>query len=94
MNKEVEELMQKSIVNENQVLSDMIKDIEPKPLQERSFTDLELEAEKKETFSIVVYKKENPIVRFFKNIKFSLEKIKIMNSSKEFELQRQDQIFH
>ena len=47
MNKEVEELMQKSIVNENQVLSDMIKDIEPKPLQERSFTDLELEAEKK-----------------------------------------------
>ena len=91
MNKEVEELMQKSVVKENQVLSDMVKDIEPKMEQERRFTDLELEAEKKETFSIVVYKKENPIVRFFKNIKFSLEKIKIMNSSKEFELQKQDQ---
>ncbi len=91
MNKEVEELMQKSVVKENQVLSDMVKDIEPKMEQERRFTDLELEAEKKETFSIVVYKKENPIVRFFKNIKFSLEKIKIMNNSKEFELQRQNQ---
>ena len=91
MNKEVEELMQKSVVKENQVLSDMVKDIEPKMGQERRFTDLELEAEKKETFSIVVYKKENPIVRFFKNIKFSLEKIKIMNNSKEFELQRQNQ---
>ena len=91
MNKEVEELMQKSVVKENQVLSDMVKDIEPKMEQERRFTDLELEAEKKETFSIVVYKKENPIVRFYKNIKFSLEKIKIMNNSKEFELQRQNQ---
>ena len=94
MNREVEELMQKSIIKENQVLSDMVKDIEPEALPERKFTDLELEAEKKETFSIVVYKKENPIIRFFKNIKFSLEKIKIMNSSKEFELQKQDQIFH
>ena len=91
MNKEVEELMQKSIIKENQVLSDMVKDIEPKMEQERRFTDLELKEKKKETFSIVVYKKENPIVRFFKNIKFSLEKIKIMNSSKEFELQRQEQ---
>ena len=58
------------------------------PIKEQIFTDLELEAEKKETFSIVLYKKENPIVRFFKGIKMSLEKFRIMGKSREIDYAR------
>ena len=86
MNKELKELMQISVISENIELSAMLEDIVP--VKEQRFTDLELEASKKETFSIVVYKKENPIMRFFKNIKFSLEKLKIMNKSREFGTKR------
>ena len=32
-----------------------------------------------------VYKKENPIIRFFKGIRYVLEKIKIMKESREFD---------
>ena len=46
------------------------------------------EAEKKETFSIVLYKKENPIIRFFKGIKMSLEKFRIMGKSREIDYAR------
>lgn len=67
MSNELKELMQISIIGENKDLSNMLEDIVP--IKEQRFTDLELEAEKKETFSIVLYKKENPIVRFFKGIK-------------------------
>ena len=63
MSNELKELMQISIIGENKDLSNMLEDIVP--IKEQRFTDLELEAEKKETFSIVLYKKENPIVRFF-----------------------------
>lgn len=83
MDKELNELMQINIISENINLSNMIEDIVP--LKEHKFTDLELEASKNETFSIVVYKKENPIVRFFKGIKFSLEKVRIMRKSREFD---------
>ena len=60
MSNELKELMQISIIGENKDLSSMLEDIVP--VKEQRFTDLELEAEKKETFSIVLYKKENPIV--------------------------------
>lgn len=83
MNKELKELMQISIIGENTDLSNMIADIVP--VKENRFTDLELEANKKEDFSIVVYKKENPIIRFFKGIRYVLEKIKIMRESREFD---------
>lgn len=86
MSNELKELMQISIIGENKDLSNMLEDIVP--IKEQRFTDLELEAEKKETFSIVLYKKENPIVRFFKEIKMSLEKFRIMGKSREIDYAR------
>jgi hypothetical protein len=86
MSNELKELMQISIIGENKDLSNMLEDIVP--IKEQRFTDLELEAEKKETFSIVLYKKENPIVRFFKGIKISLEKFRIMGKSREIDYAR------
>ncbi|MFQ9297212.1 MAG: hypothetical protein ACLR4X_02120 [Clostridia bacterium] len=86
MSNELKELMQISIIGENKDLSNMLADIIP--IKEQRFTDLELEAEKKETFSIVLYKKENPIVRFFKGIKMSLEKFRIMGKSREIDYAR------
>ena len=76
MSNELKELMQISM------LADIV------PIKEQRFTDLELEAEKKETFSIVLYKKENPIIRFFKGIKMSLEKFRIMGKSREIDYAR------
>ena len=86
MSNELKELMQISIIGENKDLSNMLADIIP--IKEQRFTDLELEVEKKETFSIVLYKKENPIVRFFKEIKMSLEKFRIMGKSREIDYAR------
>ncbi len=86
MEKELKELMQISVISENTELSKMLEDIVPK--KEKRFTDLELEADKKETFSLIVYKKEGLLIKFFKAIKLSLEKIKIMNLSKEFGTKR------
>lgn len=86
MSNELKELMQISIIGENKDLSNMLADIIP--VKEQRFTDLELEAEKKETFSIVLYKKENPIIRFFKGIKMSLEKFRIMGKSREIDYAR------
>ena len=86
MSNELKELMQISVIGENKDLSNMLADIVP--IKEQRFTDLELEAEKKETFSIVLYKKENPIVRFFKGIKMSLEKFRIMGKSREIDYAR------
>ena len=86
MSNELKELMQISIIGENKDLSNMLEDIVP--IKEQRFKDLELEAEKKETFSIVLYKKENPIVRFFKGIKMSLEKFRIMGKSREIDYAR------
>lgn len=81
MSNELKELMQISIIGEDINLSNMLADIVP--IKEQKFTDLELEANKKETFSVVVYKKENPIVRFFKSIKISFEKLRIMSKTRE-----------
>ena len=86
MSNELKELMQISIIGENKDLSNMIEDI--MPVKEQRFTDLELAAEKKETFSIVLYKKENPIVKFFKGLKMSIEKLRIMGKSREIDYAR------
>lgn len=83
MSNELKELMQISVIGENKELTSMLADIQP--IKEKRFTDLELEAEKNETFSIVLYKKENPIVKFFKGIKMSFEKLKIMGRSREID---------
>ena len=48
MSNELKELMQISVIGENKDLSNMIEDI--MPVKEQRFTDLELSAEKKETF--------------------------------------------
>ena len=77
----MDNFIQKSIIGEDKDLSNMLADIVP--VKERKFTDLELEANKKETFSVVVYKKQNPIVRFFKSIKLSFEKLRIMSKTRE-----------
>lgn len=86
MSNELKELMQISIIGENKYLSNMLADIVP--VKEKRFTDLELEAEKNETFSIVLYKKENPVVRFFKSLKMSFEKLRIMGKSREIDYVR------
>ncbi len=77
----MDNFIQKSIIGEDINLSNMLADIVP--MKEQKFTDLELEANKKETFSVVVYKKENPIVIFFKSIKLSFEKLRIMSKTRE-----------
>ena len=81
MSEEIKNLMQITIIGENKDLSNMLSDIVP--VKEQRFTDLELEAEKKENFSIVLYKKENPIIKFFKGLKISIEKIRIMGRTRE-----------
>ena len=86
MSNELKELMQISVIGENKDLSNMIEDI--MPVKEQRFTDLELAAEKKETFSIVLYKKENPIVKFFKGLKMSIEKLIIMGKSRKIDYAR------
>lgn len=83
MSNELKELMQISIIGENKYLSNMLADIVP--VKEKRFTDLELEAEKNEKFSIVLYKKENPVVRIFKSLKMSFEKLRIMGKSREID---------
>ena len=83
MNKEMEELMQKTIISEDIVLSKMIEDIEPKP--KIRFTDLEIEVNKKQEFSVVIYKKENVVKRILKTIRYALEKFRIMRHSQEFD---------
>ena len=86
MSNEIKELMQISVIGENKDLSNMLSDIVP--IKEKRFTDLELEVEKNETFSIVLYKKENPVVRFFKSLKMSFEKLRIMQKSREIDYVR------
>ena len=84
MKKEIEELMQITILGENTYLNELIKDI--KPVKQNNFTDLEIEAQTNQEFRLVVYKKPSLVSRFFKNIKFGLEKLKIIKHSKKFGL--------
>ena len=86
MDKNLKELMQIRVISENTELSNMVKDIIP--TKEQRFTNLELEADKKQEFSLVVYKKVNPLVSFIRSIKLTFEKIRIMKHSKEFDLEK------
>ena len=91
MDKYLKELMQISVISENTELSNMIKDIIP--TKEQRFTNLELEADKTQEFSVVIYKKQNPIIKLFSSIRLTFEKIKIIKHSKEFDLAK-NQIKH
>ncbi len=86
MDKNYNELMQISVISENLELSKIIQDIVP--TQEQRFTNLELETENKHEFSVVIYKKQNPIIKFFNFIRFSFEKFKIMKHSNEFQFSK------
>lgn len=86
MSREIEELMQKKVIGENQQLTNIISDIVPK--KEKRFTDVELEVSKKEEFSIVVYKKPNMVKRIYNSVRLIMEKLNIIKNSKEFVLGR------
>lgn len=86
MDKNFDELMQISIISENLELSQMIQDIVP--IQEQRFTDLELETENRHEFSVVIYKKQNPIIKFFNSLIFTFEKFKIMKHSNEIQFSK------
>lgn len=99
MDKDLKELMQISIIGENTYLSEMIKDIIPRTTQvKENFVEntTKISAEKitehkkNEEFRIVVYKKENPIISFFKGIRFALKKMKIFSGSNEIKLARNE----
>lgn len=81
MDKYLNELMQIRVISENTELSKMIEDIEPLNLQT-------INENKKNEFSIVVYKKQNIIVKLFKEIGFVLSKIGIMKKTTQIELNR------
>ena len=86
MGNNLDKIMQKSIISENIYLSKMIEDIVPNI--EQKYTNVELEANKKEEFSLVVYQKQNILTRFFKMISISIEKLKIMKKIRRFELKK------
>ena len=81
MDKYIEELMQIKVISENDELSKMLEDI--KPLNTQT-----IEVNKKHEFSIVVYKKQNIVVKFFKEIGYALSKIRIMKKSAQLELNK------
>ena len=91
MDKNLKELMQISVISENTELSNLIKDIIP--TKEQRFTNLELEAEKKQEFSLVIYKRQNPVINFFNSIRLAFEKVKIMKHSREFDLAKNQNKF-
>ena len=86
MGNNLDKLMQKSVISENIYLSKMIEDIVPNI--EQKYTNVELEANKKEEFSLVVYQKQNIFTRFLKIISISIEKLRIMKNIREFELKK------
>lgn len=86
MENNLDKLMQKNIICENLELSKLIEDIMPKI--EQRYTDIELDANKNETFSLVVYKKQTLFTKVFKAISITLEKFRIMRNLKDFELNR------
>ena len=81
MDKYLEELMQIKVISENDELSKLLEDITPVNTQI-------IQENKKHEFSIVVYKKQNIVVKLFKEIGYALSKIKIMNKLTQFELKK------
>ena len=64
MSNELKELMQISIIGENKDLSNMLADIIP--IKEQRFTDLELEAEKKEHLVLFYIRKKTLLLDFLR----------------------------
>ncbi len=84
MENNLDRLMLKNIICENRELSQLIEDIVPK--MEQRYTNIELDANKNETFSLVVYKKQTLFTRVFKAISIALEKFRIMKNLRKFDL--------
>ena len=72
MDKIYKELMQTTVLSENVELSKMLEDLKPQNIQESKFLD-EIQ-NKKQEFRIVVYKKDNVIKKFFKDVGFGIKK--------------------
>lgn len=96
MDKEWNELMQISIIGENEFLSSMVEDIVPICANKMECNAVNM-GQKKTTesavyknqeFRIVVYKKENPLIKFFKSAAFIFKKMRIFGSSREINLAR------
>lgn len=86
MDKDMKELIEPIVISENIELSCLIEDIVPRV--ERKFTNVELEAERKQEFSLVIYKKPNPFKKVVNSIKIIVEKIRIIKHSNKNEFAR------
>lgn len=84
MGNNLDKIMQKSIISENFNLSKMIEDIVP--IKDQQYTNVELEANKKEEFSLVVYQKQTVFTKFLRAISISLEKIKIIRNLSKYKV--------
>ena len=86
MDKDIKELIEPKVIGENLELSNLIQDIVP--IVEKKFTNIELEAEKRQEFSLVIYQRPNPFKKMVNSIKMIFEKIKIMKHSNQSEFVR------
>lgn len=82
----MKELIEPIVISENIELSCLLEDIVPRV--ERKFTNVELEAERKQEFSLVIYKKPNPFKKVVNSIKIIVEKIRIIKHSNKNEFAR------
>ena len=83
MDKNIKELIEPIVISENIELSSLIEDIVPRV--ERKFTNVELDAVKREEFSLVIYKKQNPFQKVVNSIILIFEKIRIIKHSNKEE---------
>ena len=86
MDEDMKEIIEPIVISENIELSCLIEDIVPRV--ERKFTNVELEAEKKQEFSLVIYIKPNPLKKVVNSIKIIVEKIRIIRHSNKNEFAR------
>lgn len=89
MNNNIEKLMQKNLISENIALSKMIEDIVP--ITKPDYTNIEIDANKKETFSMVVFKKQNILAKIIKNFLISFEKVKIIMALRDFTIEKKEE---
>ena len=89
MNNNIEKLMQKNLISENIAISKMIEDIVP--ITKPDYTNIEIDANKKETFSMVVFKKQNILAKIIKNFLISFEKVKIIMALRDFKIEKKEE---
>ena len=85
MDKELNELMQINVISENIDLSKMIEDIMPIQTTNKETIENTIPQQNKalnQEFRIVVYKKENPVISFLKQISFALKKVNIFGKAR------------